>query len=67
MSVFIEGVLFWMRCCDCSELLPVSLDDDKLSLRVRGLVTNANYSNKKLTFLLFINRKSMHTIQCEYI
>lgn len=51
----------WNHCCcfsSCSELLPVTISDDKLSLRVRGLVTNANYSNKKLTFLLFINRKS---------
>ena len=47
----------WCLFYPCRELLPVELDDDKLSFKVRGLVTNANYSVKKAIFLLFINRE----------
>ncbi len=33
-------------------------DDAELGFKMQGLVTNANYSVKKLQFLLFINRMS---------
>ena len=33
-------------------------EDSGLGFKVKGLITNANYSVKKLQFLLFINRKS---------
>ena len=39
------------------ELLEVSQEDPKLSYKLHGFVSNANYSMKKGTFLLFINRK----------
>ncbi|KAH3719211.1 hypothetical protein DPMN_062043, partial [Dreissena polymorpha] len=39
------------------ELLEVSHYDDKLSYKVHGFVTNANYNMKKGTFLLFINHR----------
>ncbi|XP_064614482.1 DNA mismatch repair protein Mlh1-like [Liolophura sinensis] len=39
------------------ELLEIDHQDDKLSFWVKGHVSNANYSAKKSTFLLFINRK----------
>lgn len=42
----------------CRELLEVDSDDAELGFKMQGLVTNANYSVKKLQFLLFINRKS---------
>jgi hypothetical protein len=38
------------------ELLPLEHRSAALALDVRGYVSNANYSVKKLTFLLFINR-----------
>ena len=38
------------------ELLDVSCDSPQLQFKMKGCVTNANYSVKKLTFLLFINR-----------
>lgn len=39
-----------------SELLPVEKVDDNLHFKVKGYVSNANYSMKKMTMLLFINR-----------
>ena len=35
----------------------MSCENSKLGFKMDGLVTNANYSVKKLQFLLFINRK----------
>ena len=40
-----------------SELLTIELSDKHLGFKVAGMVTNANYSVKKTTLLLFINRK----------
>ena len=42
----------------CRELLPVSCENKKLGFKMDGFITNANYSVKKLQFLLFINRMS---------
>lgn len=39
------------------ELLPVEGAESSVGLTVRGLVSNANHSAKKLTFLLFINKR----------
>lgn len=39
------------------ELLEVNHEDEKLKFKLNGYVTNANYSTKKLTFLLFINHR----------
>ncbi|XP_026674138.1 DNA mismatch repair protein Mlh1 isoform X2 [Ceratina calcarata] len=39
------------------ELLEVELEDTKYKFKVHGLITNPNYSNKKLVFLLFINNR----------
>lgn len=39
------------------ELLEVKYEDEKLRFKLDGHVTNANYSTKKLTFLLFINHR----------
>ena len=38
------------------ELLPISSQNPKLGFGLEGFVTNANYSQKKFEFLLFINR-----------
>lgn len=38
------------------ELLEVNHKDERLAFNVHGFVSNANYSAKKSTFLLFINR-----------
>ena len=39
------------------ELLSVSCDNPQYGLKVNGYITNANYSVKKLIFLLFINHR----------
>lgn len=40
-----------------SELLPVQKTLDTLNVKVNGYISNANYSMKRMTMLLFINRK----------
>jgi DNA mismatch repair protein MLH1 len=42
-------------------LLPVEFTDDHLKFSVQGYITNAKYSQKKGTFLLFINHRSVHS------
>lgn len=58
------------------ELLAVDCKDEKLNFRCKGLVSNANYSVKKCTFLLFINhrlvdstalRKALETMYAAYL
>lgn len=58
------------------EMLEVEHEDNKLSFKVHGFVTNANYSTKKCTLLLFINhrlvdssalRKSLDTVYQAYL
>lgn len=39
------------------ELLEVGREDERLSFKLRGLISNANYSTKKFTLLLFINHR----------
>lgn len=39
------------------ELLSVDCKDNKLGYKMKGCITSANYSVKKLIFLLFINRE----------
>lgn len=39
------------------EILCVSCENKQLGFKMEGQITNANYSVKKLQFLLFINRK----------
>lgn len=40
-----------------NELITLKAEDAKLGFKATGLVSNANYSIKKTTMLLFINRK----------
>lgn len=42
-----------------NELMELDLRDDSLGFRVDGLVSNANHSSKKTTFLLFINHRAV--------
>ncbi|XP_066483852.1 DNA mismatch repair protein Mlh1 isoform X1 [Tiliqua scincoides] len=58
------------------ELIEVDYEDAVLALKVKGYVTNANYSVKKCTFLLFINhrlvessalRKAIETVYAAYL
>lgn len=44
----------------CRELIYVDAKNKEIGFLMTGYVTNANYSMKKLHFMLFINRKSMH-------
>jgi DNA mismatch repair protein MLH1 len=43
------------------ELIEFELEDEKLGLKATGYCSNANFSAKKGTFLLFINREHLHT------
>lgn len=58
------------------ELLEVSCDNQKYAFKMHGFISNANYSVKKLQFLLFINhrlvdssalRKAIETLYEAYI
>ncbi|KAG0720034.1 DNA mismatch repair protein Mlh1 [Chionoecetes opilio] len=58
------------------ELLNVDCIDEKLKFHCQGLITNANYSVKKCTFLLFINhrlvdctvlRRALETVYSSYL
>ena len=44
------------------ELIEVSGEESSLGLKVNGLVTNANHSSKRLTFLLFINKRLVESV-----
>lgn len=37
------------------ELIPVGTSDSSLAFRSTGFISNSNYSEKKFTFILFIN------------
>ncbi|KAK6499771.1 DNA mismatch repair protein [Arthrobotrys musiformis] len=59
-----------------NELIPFDIEDQKLGFKAKGLITNANYSIKKTTMLLFINhrcvestaiRKSLETIYSSFL
>ncbi|XP_011302077.1 DNA mismatch repair protein Mlh1 isoform X2 [Fopius arisanus] len=39
------------------DLLEINLDDDSLQFKMHCLLTNPNYSHKRLTFILFINHR----------
>jgi len=39
------------------ELIDVSKEDTKLGFKMKGLISNSNYSSKKFTLLLFINHR----------
>ncbi|XP_054847024.1 DNA mismatch repair protein Mlh1 isoform X2 [Eublepharis macularius] len=58
------------------ELIEVGCEDETLAFKMTGCVTNANYSMKKCTFLLFINhrlvessalRKAIETVYAAYL
>lgn len=40
-----------------SELLPIEKSFEELNFKANGLISNANYNTKRMTLLLFINRK----------
>ncbi|XP_040978019.1 DNA mismatch repair protein Mlh1 isoform X3 [Aquila chrysaetos chrysaetos] len=58
------------------ELIEVACEDASLAFKMKGYITNANYSVKKCTFLLFINhrlvesaalRKAIETVYAAYL
>ncbi|KAM4028448.1 DNA mismatch repair protein Mlh1 isoform 1-T1 [Anomaloglossus baeobatrachus] len=58
------------------ELLEVGCEDAKLAFKMKGYITNANYSMKKCIFLLFINarlvestalKKAIETVYAAYL
>jgi len=45
--------------CVCfRELIEVECEDQKLAFKMKGYISNANYSVKKCILILFINRMS---------
>ncbi|KAF3241052.1 DNA mismatch repair protein [Orbilia oligospora] len=44
-----------------NELIPFNIEDQKLGFKAKGLITNANYSIKKTTMLLFINHRCVES------
>ncbi|KAK6363500.1 DNA mismatch repair protein [Orbilia blumenaviensis] len=44
-----------------NELVPFEVEDQKLGFKAKGLITNANYSIKKTTMLLFINHRCVES------
>lgn len=49
-----------------SELLDIDKTFDELRFKMNGHISNANYSVKKMTFLLFINRMCIYTFACHW-
>lgn len=58
------------------ELIEVSCEDQKLNFKMKGFVSNANYSMKKCVLILFINhrlvessalKKSLETVYAAYL
>lgn len=47
------------------ELLEVELDDKDYKFKMHGLVTNPNYTNKRMVMLLFINNRLVDST-CKY-
>ena len=47
----------WLSRHFYRELISISAENKEIGFRMCGHVTNANYSTKKLQFLLFINSK----------
>ncbi|RVD84157.1 uncharacterized protein DFL_005922 [Arthrobotrys flagrans] len=44
-----------------NELIAFDIEDQKLGFKAKGLITNANYSIKKTTMLLFINHRCVES------
>lgn len=44
------------------ELLEIACEDDGLKFSAKGLISNANYSVKRCTFLLFINHRLVESM-----
>ena len=45
-----------MVVCVHRELIEVGCEDQKLAYKLKGYISNANYSVKKCILILFINR-----------
>ncbi|KAL4222892.1 DNA mismatch repair protein [Mactra antiquata] len=56
-STYVDNISTIYGPAVARELLEVEHTDDKLSFKLHGYVTNANYNVKKGTFLLFINHR----------
>ncbi|ORE06950.1 DNA mismatch repair protein MutL [Rhizopus microsporus var. microsporus] len=45
-----------------SELLPVEKGFEEVEFKLKGYISNANYSSKRTTFLLFINHRAVDSL-----
>ncbi|RUS90912.1 hypothetical protein EGW08_001309 [Elysia chlorotica] len=75
-STYVDNIRAIYGVSVSRELLEVEHEDNSLGFKMKGLVTNANYSVKKSIFLLFINhrlvdsaslRKALETVYQAYL
>lgn len=52
-----DSMNFMLLYLHYRELIEVSFEEPKFAFKMKGYISNANYSVKKCIFLLFINRK----------
>ncbi|EEB12436.1 DNA mismatch repair protein MlH1, putative [Pediculus humanus corporis] len=60
-STSVDNIRLIYGASIAKELLEVKDSDDTLKFQVQGQITNVNYSNKKFTFLLFINDRLVNS------
>ncbi|XP_038596811.1 DNA mismatch repair protein Mlh1 [Tachyglossus aculeatus] len=53
----VDNIRSIFGCVVSRELIEVGCDDPKLAFKMKGYISNANYSVKKCIFLLFINHR----------
>ncbi|XP_028904812.1 DNA mismatch repair protein Mlh1 isoform X1 [Ornithorhynchus anatinus] len=53
----VDNIRSVFGCVVSRELIEVGCDDPKLAFKMKGYISNANYSVKKCVFLLFINHR----------
>ncbi|XP_048486504.1 DNA mismatch repair protein Mlh1 [Plutella xylostella] len=61
-SSVIENVRIIYGNAIARELMEITLEEEKLKLKISGYVTNVNYSHKKGTMLLFINHRLVDSL-----
>uniref|UniRef100_A0A8C6S429 MutL homolog 1, colon cancer, nonpolyposis type 2 (E. coli) n=2 Tax=Neogobius melanostomus TaxID=47308 RepID=A0A8C6S429_9GOBI len=68
--------LIFRLCGICRELIEVGCEDQKLAFKLKGYISNANYSMKKCIMVLFINhrlvessalKKAVETVYAAYL
>ncbi|XP_041367878.1 DNA mismatch repair protein Mlh1-like [Gigantopelta aegis] len=61
-SSYVDNIRTLFGSSVARELLEVTHEDSRLSFKIHGFVSNANYSMKKSVFLLFINHRLVESL-----